>query len=280
MIPYSHTENGTLVSIQEARPGLACNCYCPSCGIRLIARKGKRRAHHFAHYRRPECGSALEDSLHAVAKLILKRADKIVLPPLYVHQQDKPVAYARVFQYSQVQLEHPLQKIVPDAALVSAGGTVLVEIAVHHPTTNDKIWQLQQCRLPAIEIDVKQIYLELAGSGKGTDLEAFTDRIINDTRNKIWLFNPKQHALESRMRQTAACKKVKKCLYNNQYYFTVFDCPIGKNTIASGPLRGNTYARVFGDCIGCTHCFEIEYHKKHVGYRRITTGPRFVYCRA
>jgi ssDNA-binding Zn-finger/Zn-ribbon topoisomerase 1 len=278
MIPYARSEDNTLVSIGEVLPGLACNCFCPACGSQLIARKGLRNAHHFAHYRRPECTHALESSLHAMTKSILRRAGRIILPPIQVHYQDRPLAFARLFQFSSVRIEQHTDGMVPDILLESAGGRLSVEIAVHHLSSSRKIWKLQQARIPAIEIDVKTIHEELAGMGKGTDLAAFSDRIINDVRHKKWLFNPKQHAMEYRMRQTADVRKVKRRLYRGQYYFTVNGCPLGKRSIRSGPFKGNVYANVFTDCLGCPRCFEIAYYKKHVGYRQIATAPRLVYC--
>ncbi len=278
MIPYARTENKLMVHIQDVRPGLACNCYCPACGSRLIARKGRRNAHHFAHYRKPECTYALESSLHAMAKSILERSGKIVLPPVYVHYQDKPLTFARLFQFSATRIEQHQNGIVPDIILESAGGEILVEIKVEHASTQGKVWKLQQARLPAIEIDVKTIHFELAGMGKGTDLAAFSESIIHDFRHKKWLFNPKQHAVENRTRQTADSKPVKKRLYNGTYYFTVFGCPRYKRIIPTGHLKGQAYASVFGDCLSCPQCFEIEYHKKHVGYRQIATVPKCVYC--
>ncbi|MCB0634303.1 MAG: hypothetical protein KDD15_31440, partial [Lewinella sp.] len=63
MIPYALSKNGMPVGIQDVPRGLACHCHCPACGAPLIARKGKHKAHHFAHYRQPECTYALESSL-------------------------------------------------------------------------------------------------------------------------------------------------------------------------------------------------------------------------
>jgi predicted RNA-binding Zn-ribbon protein involved in translation (DUF1610 family) len=238
MIPYARSEKNTLVSISDVLPGLACHCFCPACGSRLIARKGSRNTHHFAHYRKPECTYALESSLHAMAKLILQRAGKIVLPPTYLHHRDEPVAFAQLFQFSRVRTEQYQNGIIPDIMLESVGKTVLIEVAVSHPSTINKIWKLQQAKLLAIEIDVKSIHLELSGMGQGNKLTAFTERIIQDIRHKKWLFNPKQHAMESRIRQSADCKKVKKRLFNSQYYFTVTACPLEKKRVRSGFAAG------------------------------------------
>lgn len=278
MIPFALSKDRKLVSIQEVLPGLACNCICPACESPLIARKGRRNAHHFAHYRNPECPGALESSLHLMAKSILKRKGKIVLPPIFLHGQSSPVEYASLFQFGGVRLEKYQDGLVPDIILETAAKSILVEIAVHHPAGSGKIWKLQRAGLTAIEIDVKAIYLELAGLGKGTDLAVFTDKIVNGIQHKKWLFNPKQHALENRIRAQADRKKVKHRVYHHKEHYLVDACPLYKRFRRNGPRAGRSYANVFLDCLSCRCCFEIEYHKKHVGYRRIVTQPEYVYC--
>jgi hypothetical protein len=278
MIPYALSKNGMPVGIHEVRRGLACECHCPACGAALIARKGQRKAHHFSHYRQPECTAALESSLHHMAKAVVERETKIVLPPVYLHGREKAVEHARLYQYGGVKTEIQREGMIPDLILETPNQQVLVEIAVHHPSRAGKIWKLQQARLPAIEIDVLSLHRELAGLGKGTDLQAFSEEIIQGIRHKKWLFNPRQHALEYQYREAAKRKKVKHKEFNGRHSYIVEGCPVGKRFRRFGPLDGNAYANVFTDCLPCSHCFEIEYHKKHVGYRQIPTLPRYVYC--
>ncbi|MCB0633407.1 MAG: hypothetical protein KDD15_26910 [Lewinella sp.] len=278
MIPYALSKNSMPVGIQDVPRGLACNCICPACSAPLIARKGKRKSHHFAHYRQPECTNALESSLHLMAKAVLKRSTKIVLPPIYLHGRERAVEYARLYQYGSVRAEAYLQGMVPDLILETPDNKVLVEIAVSHSSRSDKIWKLQQARLAAIEIDVLDLHLELAGMGKGGDLCAFSEAIIQGIRHKKWLFNPKQHALEYQCRERSDRKKVKHKQFDGRHHHIVESCPEGKRFRRSGPREGCSYANVFSDCLHCSYCFEIEYAKKHVGYRQIATQPAYVYC--
>lgn len=48
-------ETGEVVSIDDVPSGLKCNCICPNCHVRLIAKKGKKNVHHFAHVNGAEC---------------------------------------------------------------------------------------------------------------------------------------------------------------------------------------------------------------------------------
>ena len=279
MIPFALSKENTLVSVAEVPGGLACNCICPHCRAPLIAKKGNRNIHHFAHYRSPECTGALESSLHQLAKSILKREQKLVLPPIFLHtREQQPFRHARLFQFAGLRLETYLQGMVPDIILETVRERVLVEVAVHHPSRADKIWKLQQARLTALEIDVLSIYHELAGMGKGADLDAFTEYIIHSIRHKHWLFHPQQHAMEYGLRAKANRKPVKHKQFGVHHHYIVGGCPIGKRFRRYGPMDGRSYANVFADCLHCIHCFEIEYHKKHVGYRQVATSPRWVYC--
>ena len=67
-IQYAPNRNGKLISINEAKRGLACNCICPACKSVLIARKGDVRIPHFAHYKNNSCATGYQTSLHLLAK--------------------------------------------------------------------------------------------------------------------------------------------------------------------------------------------------------------------
>lgn len=52
-----------MLHISEVPSGLACGCRCPECHERLVARKGTKQAHNFAHYSTRGSASSLPDSL-------------------------------------------------------------------------------------------------------------------------------------------------------------------------------------------------------------------------
>lgn len=85
-------KDGNIVSIDEVQSGKDCGCVCPACGDELIARKGEKRMHHFAHRSNEDCEYGYESSLHLAAKAILSRSEKMVIPPVYVEfpQSGKP----------------------------------------------------------------------------------------------------------------------------------------------------------------------------------------------
>lgn len=42
-------KNDQLVSIKQVERGLKCDCFCFECGEQVLAKKGEKNEHHFAH---------------------------------------------------------------------------------------------------------------------------------------------------------------------------------------------------------------------------------------
>lgn len=75
LLTYAIDSNGDLVRIDKVAKGLACNCYCPSCKEKLVAKNGgMKRNHHFAHASGVDCEGAYETMLHKLAKLKIREA--------------------------------------------------------------------------------------------------------------------------------------------------------------------------------------------------------------
>ena len=60
--------NGKLVSVEDVPAGLKCDCFCPACGEQLVAKKGQKMTHHFAHKAGTNCAFGYQTSLHLLAK--------------------------------------------------------------------------------------------------------------------------------------------------------------------------------------------------------------------
>ena len=84
--PIYAFRNGNIVGIDDDNvvSGLACNCICPQCGGRLVAKKGQKVIHHFAHHVKQDCTYGYQTSLHLLAKEILDEADEIYVPDISV----------------------------------------------------------------------------------------------------------------------------------------------------------------------------------------------------
>lgn len=81
-------KDGAGISIEDVESGLKCGCVCPACGEPLVAKKGTKVMHHFAHHSGSTCEYGYETSLHLMAKDILLRTKKITIPAVYVEFPD------------------------------------------------------------------------------------------------------------------------------------------------------------------------------------------------
>ena len=77
-------KNGKTVHISEVVSGEKCGCICPACGEIMIAKKGSKVIHHFAHKSTIECEYGYQTSLHLAAKEIISKSKHICLPALYL----------------------------------------------------------------------------------------------------------------------------------------------------------------------------------------------------
>lgn len=172
--------------ICDVAKGLACDCVCPICKSPLIARKGVKRVHHFAHHSEatPECKWATESLLHLKAKEILQQERRVWLPAVIAHigATHHSVSDATWFSFDSVLVEKYFGGIRPDLMVNAGPHELLIEIAVRHFCDEHKIEKIQKRSAFAIEIDLSGI--DLYG-----DPDAVYDGVI-ETAPRSWLFNP------------------------------------------------------------------------------------------
>lgn len=92
-IPFGRNKEAHLpVHISDAIEGRACNCYCHECKSPLIAKKGLKNVHHFAHDPEYEsdydCTSSGESAIHRAAKLIIENTGYIQVPDYDINLVD------------------------------------------------------------------------------------------------------------------------------------------------------------------------------------------------
>lgn len=75
LLTYAINKFGELVYVDDVAKGLECECICPCCKAKLVAKNGgTKRIHHFAHASEIECEGAYESMLHLLAKEKIKKA--------------------------------------------------------------------------------------------------------------------------------------------------------------------------------------------------------------
>ena len=218
-LPIAIRDNKTIMisDLTEDERGLKCRCYCPYCNKQLVAKLGKVREHHFAHNSHNNvCTYGTETGLHKLAKEILEAANYILLPPLKVVYKSKStnpndfhicyknktpyknktydssqvIIESDKLYYDSVKIENRLGNIhngviIPDIIIYKKNIPLIIEIAVSHKVDENKLKKIKNKNISAIEILLKQE--DLFSLSK----EELTNEIINNIKNKYWLYNRK-----------------------------------------------------------------------------------------
>lgn len=170
LLTYAIDEGGQLMHVDSVATGLACDCICPSCGGKLMAKNnGAIRDHHFAHASGIECDGALESAIHLLAKKIIRETKSIMLP------LDEYTGRTTLLRFDKVDEEVWLDSIRrrPDLVCTTKDGIeVLVEFKNTHAVDDKKRTAIKKNNLVCIEIDVcgqeldeKQLRVFLNGTG-------------------------------------------------------------------------------------------------------------------
>ncbi len=276
-IPYG-LRDGKLHRVEQVARGLKCACLCPFCQQALVAKKGQKNQHHFAHQKGTTCTHALESALHLRAKELFTQYRYLLLPPVSLHGQPRPLYGPRRIQFQKVYLENYLDGIIPDIILETDHKRILVEIKVSHGIGFKKIQHLQRLSLAAIEINALAIYQTVSGLGPEWSDDAFRHYLLEGKNHKSWLYNPRKQWLEYNLRKQAIAKRVTHRQYKNYHRYLVQPCPQKRRFHQYGPHHQQSYADVIQDCSHCPFCIEVEYHKDWVGYREVTLAPKTVHC--
>lgn len=189
-------KDGVLTYIEDVPRGLACGCVCARCGRVLIAKKGKVRQHHFAHHESVDCHGAVESVLHRLAKELIHGMNEIQLPPYAFRMERRSgltglmrhqavIAKGGQFRYRTVRVEESVGSFVPDLVLEADSLTLIVEIAVTHKVSREKLRKIRKHNKPAIEVR-----LDAGDSFLPRDL--LQEKLQLDLTSKAWLFHPGQ----------------------------------------------------------------------------------------
>ena len=244
MIFAKQIDTGKIVSIDEVVSGLKCNCVCPYCNAKLEARKGKVRAHHFAHYDKDETSLCSESALHLAAKEILKEERKIALPSLKIGDDINrkifevlPNGYE--FNYNNIEIEKNIlvygDVIRPDVIVKNDKATLAIEILVSHAVDDEKKEKIKQASLTTIEIDLNNFDIQ--------NKETLRNILLTNTSNKKWIYSNQAIYFENKILKL--CKNI---LVKDLY---VKDCPLKI-------WQGRQFSNSIDECNGCDYSYEVN----------------------
>lgn len=240
-------KNEVVISIDDVESGKNCGCVCPACHEPLVAKKGSKRMHHFAHYAGHNCEYGYETSLHLAAKEILSKASKIILPPVYVsfpnsYKKDELVCDAKEIEIEKVELEKRFGDVIPDVVVYAGGRQFFIEIYVTHCIDEEKLQKLRKADISTIEID-------LSTKNSMTSIDELTDILLSDNDLKRWKYNSLANKYLQKFYQVADKREV----VLHGYAMHIENCPI-----KSRVWREKPYANFIDDCLYCKYCISAK----------------------
>lgn len=255
-------KDGAITHVKDVDSGLKCGCVCPACGEPLVARKGTKIMHHFAHHAGRNCEYGYESSLHLAAKEILAKAKKMTLPAVYVefpesYKSKELVCEAKEIEIERVALEKRYNDVIPDVVVYAGGEQIFVEVYVTHSIDDVKLKKLQQANISTIEID-------LSKKDSITSVQELTELLLLDNEKKIWKYNAVANKYLQSFYQFADKRKI----VSRGFALQVDGCPI-----QSRIWKGKPYANFIDDCLYCDYCISSAYEGELLcsGSRRVAT---------
>lgn len=167
-------KGGMIVHVSQVVSGAACECVCDKCGQALIAKKGRRRTHHFAH-ESADCHGNQESLMHLAAKDIICREKTLVMPD---ERGDVEVTFDRM------AVEQRVGPYCADLVGFQGHRQYIIEIAVTHRCEPEKVQHFRSEGLDALEIyvDAKRDFMST---------EEFERHVLSEA-SRTWISNPAQ----------------------------------------------------------------------------------------
>lgn len=257
-IPFG-LKDGKLVEIDDVEQGAGCNCLCPACGKKLIAKKGKVNIHHFSHYDDDEGKKCLQTILHLAAKDILMKAGRIWLPAYSVKREKTRVRLIkeREIVFDKIYLEKKIDTIVPDIIIEIQGKKLLAEVAVTSYIDREKWFKIRRLNISAIEISLGSLYKKLREKNQPLSFALLEEEVINNYMNRYWINNEKVRQFYIDWKRNSTPKPILKLDYNfpewegTMHY--VNDCPLKMQQWKGGTNKGRYYAKIDYGCDRCSY---------------------------
>lgn len=205
--------SGEIVNINEVANGLKCNCLCPHCNVKLIAKtEGKKKKPHFAHYEdsNRECNAskANESALHKMAKDIVLEEKAFRIPALKIPKKNIPLNLpleisaqlpndythkkAQKIAFDYVELEKQYSNFQPDIVGFKADGKLFIEIAVTHFVDDKKAESVAKMGISMVEVDLSQ-FIDVPISK-----EKLKENLLESDELKKWIYNRHYKEAESK----------------------------------------------------------------------------------
>jgi hypothetical protein len=199
-VVFAQDEQGRLIHIDSVRRGKACNCRCLACNETLIARHGEIKAHSFAHMSGTECQYAIDAMLNRLASELIAARGCFRTPaltvaasrvgPLGAIERDETIP-SRHLRVESVRIDRCVHRQRPSVVMLVKGRELILEMTHAHRLDAHKRAAIEKFGLPAIELHLADCKFET--------VEQFEYVLVDDTRHKHWIFNPKAIEIQTRL---------------------------------------------------------------------------------
>lgn len=173
---WAQNANGNMVHVDSVPQGLDCNCICPNCKERLLARHGNVRAHGFAHHSETR-GANLKICymviLYKLAEQIILQRKKIYAPSYYGIFKESILDFAEVKVDSRYDREDKQPDVI---ATTNNGKQYLIEFTFDYKIQRTE--PIDYKNLNCLEIDLSN-----------QTLETLEDFLIHSNEDRRWLNN-------------------------------------------------------------------------------------------
>ena len=245
---FSWAENseGKMVHVDTVPRGLQCNCVCPYCHERLMARHGDVREHGFAHHsdnRGANLNICYMVILYKLAEQIVKTHKRIHAPSYYGIFPDKDLE----FEIVKVDSRYDREDKQPDViATTKDNKQYLIEFVFDYKVQHKKA--IDYKNLNCIEIDLRNQKLET--------LEKF---LLFSTEEKKWLNNYDDFNIQRRLLWVVAIGGIIAVCTRNFVNLGPSNNNIGLDMgLAIGSLAGSALISLI--CVKAVHWFHVPHH--------------------
>lgn len=200
MVVFAQDEQGRMTHIDSTRRGKACNCRCLACGEALIARQGDIKAHSFAHESGTECRYAIDAMLYRLAQELIVARGSFHTPaltervsragPLGVIERNETIP-SRQLRVDSAVIDRRVHPQRPSVVMLVKGRELILEVTHAHRLDRHKRTAIEKLGLPAIELHLSE--------RKFDTVKQFERLLLDDTRCKHWVFNPRAQEIRNRL---------------------------------------------------------------------------------
>ena len=223
LIPFGfQVKTQQLVDVEHVVRGKKCLCVCPSCKTPLIAKQGKSKAWHFAHASRQvfeqtekHCEYSFYLSVRLMARQLMSNKQELLLPAynelISEYSQELRQEFSQACEITTshrvsleaVQVEQTICGVNLD--IIGKIGEFTLGIFFLHPgrETPSQLFNLHNDHIGIIAFDLEgleSLFICARESGRNYEQELIAF-ISNSTKNKKWLYHPRQEKLRHKAQQ-------------------------------------------------------------------------------